>query len=76
VRFAIGAWPRHAAGLDERDLVRATKKGHLVLRIAGASLGTPEPIDVEELANLDLSVLVQDGLREDVAFEAELVDAE
>lgn len=74
--LAILAWPPPAASQNERDFIFTDAEGHLALRFAGTGATGLSAQQIEDVANVELSIMVHERLRADAAFEAEPVDAE
>jgi hypothetical protein len=72
--LALAGWPPRAAAEHERDFVLVDEEGHLILRFSGAQAGTLTESQRREMANISLSVMVQDRIWADVEFYSEPVD--
>jgi hypothetical protein len=72
--LAIFACPPPAASQDDRDFIFTDAEGHLVLRFAGTGASGLSARQIEDVANVELSIMVHERLRADAAFEAEPVD--
>lgn len=78
IAFSLGlgtaGWAQPGAAQANRDFVLTDDEGHLVVRFAGSD-AEPSPAQLEGMSNVFLSVMVQDRLWADIAFETEPLDS-